>query len=30
VILIAGAGMLLTTILQRIENRFQSWRPQIK
>ena len=30
VILIAGTGMLLTTILQRIENRFQSWRPQIK
>ena len=29
VILIAGTGMLLTTILQRIENRFQSWRPQI-
>jgi NitT/TauT family transport system permease protein len=30
VILIAGTGMLLTTLLQRIENRFQSWRPQIK
>jgi len=30
VILIACTGMLLTTILQRIENRFQSWRPQIK
>ena len=30
VILIAGTGMLLTTILQRIENRFQSWRPQIR
>jgi NitT/TauT family transport system permease protein len=30
VILIAGAGMLLTTLLQRIENRFQSWRPQIR
>ena len=30
VILIAVTGMLLTTILQRIENRFQSWRPQIK
>lgn len=29
VILIGGTGMLLTTILQRIENRFQSWRPQI-
>ena len=30
VILIAGTGMLLTTIIQRIENRFQSWRPQIR
>ena len=30
VVLIAGTGMLLTTILQRIENRFQSWRPQIR
>jgi ABC-type nitrate/sulfonate/bicarbonate transport system permease component len=30
VILIAGTGMLLTTILQRVENRFQSWRPQIR
>jgi NitT/TauT family transport system permease protein len=30
VILIAGTGMLLTTIFQRIENRFQSWRPQIR
>jgi len=30
VILIAGTGMLLTTILQRIENRFQAWRPQIR
>ena len=30
VILIAVTGMLLTTILQRIENRFQSWRPQIR
>jgi NitT/TauT family transport system permease protein len=30
VILIAGTGMLLTTILQRIENRFQTWRPQIR
>ncbi len=30
VVLIAGTGMLLTTVLQRIENRFQSWRPQIK
>jgi NitT/TauT family transport system permease protein len=30
VILIAGTGMLLTTILQRVENRFQAWRPQIR
>jgi ABC-type nitrate/sulfonate/bicarbonate transport system permease component len=30
VILIAGTGMLLTTLLQRVENRFQSWRPQIR
>jgi ABC-type nitrate/sulfonate/bicarbonate transport system permease component len=30
VIIIAGTGMLLTTILQRVENRFQSWRPQIR
>ncbi|HEV2009595.1 MAG TPA: ABC transporter permease [Candidatus Limnocylindria bacterium] len=30
VILIAGTGMLLTTIFQRIEHRFQSWRPQIR
>jgi NitT/TauT family transport system permease protein len=30
VMLIAGTGMLLTTIFQRIENRFQSWRPQIR
>jgi ABC-type nitrate/sulfonate/bicarbonate transport system permease component len=30
VMLIAGTGMLLTTILQRIENRFQNWRPQIR
>ena len=30
VVLIAGTGMLLTAILQRIENRFQSWRPQIR
>jgi ABC-type nitrate/sulfonate/bicarbonate transport system permease component len=30
VILIACTGMVLTTVLQRIENRFQSWRPQIK
>jgi NitT/TauT family transport system permease protein len=30
IILIAGTGMLLTTIFQRLENRFQSWRPQIR
>ena len=30
VILIAGTGMFLTTVLQRIENRFQAWRPQIR
>jgi len=30
VVLIACTGMLLTTILYRIENRFQSWRPQIR
>jgi ABC-type nitrate/sulfonate/bicarbonate transport system permease component len=30
VMLIAGTGMILTTIFQRIENRFQSWRPQIR
>jgi NitT/TauT family transport system permease protein len=30
VILIAGTGMLLTALLQRIEDRFQSWRPQIR
>jgi len=30
VVLIACTGMLLTTLLQRIENRFQSWRPQIR
>jgi NitT/TauT family transport system permease protein len=30
VILIAGTGMLLTTVLQKIENRFQAWRPQIR
>jgi NitT/TauT family transport system permease protein len=30
VILIAGTGMLLTAILQRVEDRFQTWRPQIK
>jgi ABC-type nitrate/sulfonate/bicarbonate transport system permease component len=30
VILIAGTGMLLTATLQRVEDRFQSWRPQIR
>jgi NitT/TauT family transport system permease protein len=30
VLFIAGTGVLLTWLLQRIENRFQSWRPQIK
>ena len=30
VILIAGTGMLLTALLQRVEDRFQSWRPQIR
>jgi ABC-type nitrate/sulfonate/bicarbonate transport system permease component len=30
VVLIAGTGMILTTVFQRIENRFQSWRPQIR
>ena len=30
VVIIACTGMLLTTLLQRIENRFQSWRPQIR
>lgn len=30
VVFIAGTGVLLTWLLQRIENRFQSWRPQIK
>ena len=30
IIFIAGTGMLLTWLLQRIENRFQSWKPQIK
>jgi ABC-type nitrate/sulfonate/bicarbonate transport system permease component len=30
VMLIAGTGMVLTTIFQRIENRFQSWRPQTR
>jgi NitT/TauT family transport system permease protein len=30
VIFIAGTGVLLTWVLQRIENRFQNWKPQIK
>lgn len=30
VMFIAGTGVFLTWLLQRIENRFQSWRPQIK
>jgi ABC-type nitrate/sulfonate/bicarbonate transport system permease component len=30
VIFIAGTGVLLTWALQRIENRFQTWRPQFK
>src|SRR5207245_6114165 len=30
VMFIAGTGVLLTWGLQRIENRFQSWRPQLK
>jgi len=30
VVFIAGTGVLLTWLIQRIENRFQSWRPQIK
>jgi len=30
VIIIAGSGMLLTTLLGRIEKRFQSWRPDIR
>jgi NitT/TauT family transport system permease protein len=30
VMFIAGTGVLLTWGLQRIENKFQSWRPQIK
>ena len=30
VVIIACTGMLLTTLLQRIENRFQAWRPQIR
>jgi NitT/TauT family transport system permease protein len=30
VIIIAGTGMFLTVVLQRIERRFQSWRPQLR
>jgi NitT/TauT family transport system permease protein len=30
VLFIAGTGVALTWLLQRIENRFQTWRPQIK
>jgi NitT/TauT family transport system permease protein len=30
VIFIAGTGVLLTWLLQRVENRFQTWRPQIR
>jgi ABC-type nitrate/sulfonate/bicarbonate transport system permease component len=30
ILFIAGTGVLLTWLLQRIENRFQSWRPQIR
>jgi len=30
VIFIAGTGVLLTWVLQRIENRFQNWKPQIR
>lgn len=30
IVLVAATGMLLTTLLQRVENRFQSWRPQMK
>ena len=30
IMFIAGTGVLLTWLLQRVENRFQSWRPQIK
>ncbi len=30
VVFIAGTGVLLTWLIQRIENRFQRWRPQIK
>jgi NitT/TauT family transport system permease protein len=30
VVIVACTGMLLTSLLQRIENRFQAWRPQIR
>jgi len=30
VVLIAGTGMLLTAALQRLERRFQTWRPEIR
>jgi len=30
VLFIAGTGVFMTWALQRVENRFQSWRPQIK
>ncbi|GAC1456919.1 MAG: ABC transporter permease [Candidatus Limnocylindrales bacterium] len=30
VVIIAGTGMFLTAVLQRIERRFQSWRPQLR
>ena len=30
VVIIAGTGMFLTAVLQRIEKRFQSWRPQLR
>ena len=30
IIFIAGTGVLVTWALQRVENRFQSWRPQIR
>ena len=30
VMIIAGTGMFLTAVLQRIEGRFQSWRPQLR
>ncbi len=30
IMFIAGTGVALTWLLQRVENRFQSWRPQIR